>query len=265
MSEDYKNKFGMTNILTDEEKAKYSTFAAKVREMNHKDLFRLYTNTADELTTEMQDIVAFEIKIREWKALKSKNIDPKIAFSVESTQKKAMEVAERDYYDNIGDPVLAKMAENDKTTIKYRLEERSKLDGMTMENLERAQQILDANPTVVKKNMLHDKNGGGVNMMAKKYIVEDDNGDQILINNAKVQEHFRNMYIKRLSEVTGFDYTQYNEALGLDLSTSAGELSRSVGKDDDFGWNPTNFEEKSVDLNDREVRPSINMNDYEDD
>ena len=61
---DYKNKFGMTNLLTDEEKSKYSTFANKVHTMGNSDLFKLYTNSADELTTEMQDIVSFEFLIK---------------------------------------------------------------------------------------------------------------------------------------------------------------------------------------------------------
>lgn len=260
--EDYKNKFGMTNLLTDEEKAKYSTFASKIRSMNNTDLFKLYTNSADELTTEMQDIVSFEVRIREWEALKRKNIDPKIAFSVEKTQQNAIAKAEQDYYENIGDPVLAKLSEEDKVTVRYRLAERQKLEGMTMENLARAQEIVNSHPHVIKSNMLHEKNGGGVNMMSKSYIVEDDNGEQILINNQKVQEHFRKMYIKRLSEVTGFDYTQYNEALGIDTYSSPGELMKNVDGSTDFGWGPSQPEEFVVD---KEMSPNINLNDYEDD
>lgn len=262
---DYKNKFGMTNLLTDEEKSKYSTFANKVHTMGNSDLFKLYTNSADELTTEMQDIVSFEVRIREWEALKRKNIDPKVAFSVEATQENAIKKGQQDYFDSIGDPTLAKLAENDKTTIKYRAAERQKLEGMTMDALERAKQIIEAHPQVVKQSMLHDKNGGGVNMMAKKYIVEDNNGEQILINNEKVQEHFRKMYIKRLSEVTGIDYTQYNEALGVDTYSSSDELIKNVGDNSDFGWAPSpNNTQNDINM-DKEMAPQINLDEYEDD
>ena len=94
---EYAAKFGMINILSDEDKEKYSTFAHKVRNLNHSDLFKLNMGIADELTSEQKDIVAYEIKIREIEDLKSRGIDPKKAFSVEESQKHFQELAERDY------------------------------------------------------------------------------------------------------------------------------------------------------------------------
>ena len=58
----YSQKFGMTNILTDAEKSSYKEFANRIHNnTNNADLFKLYTGSADELTSEQMDIVAWEI------------------------------------------------------------------------------------------------------------------------------------------------------------------------------------------------------------
>lgn len=258
---EYAARFGMVNILTPEEKAKYSTFAQKVHNLNHNDLFKLNMGVADELTSEQKDIVAFEIKIREIEALKSKKIDPKVAFSAESNQKHFQKKAEIDFFEHNGDENLNRMEMNSNIVQGYRLNERQRISEMTDELLEQSRKIANDHPKVIKRDKLHDKNGGGINMTAEKFIYEDDNGEKILINNKKLQEHFRKMYIKRLSDVTGIDYTRYDEDYGLDLSID-NDLVDTLKDDPTNGWGPsTNQDNKSY----ADISIEINENDYEDD
>ena len=79
------NKFGMVNLLTPEEKASYKAFAQKIHKMDGKDLMKLNSNMADELTSEQQDIVGWEMKIRELEVFKRNNINPKEKFNFENT------------------------------------------------------------------------------------------------------------------------------------------------------------------------------------
>ena len=236
---EYAAKFGMLNILTDEEKSKYSSFANKVHNLNHRDLFKLNMGIADELTSEQKDIVAFEIKIREIEALKAKGIDPKHAFSIEENQKHFQDIAERDYFENDNDGTIRKLEMNGTVMQGYRLNERQRIGEMTDDLLEQSKKIADEHPKVIKRSQLHDKNGGGINVTTKKFIYEDDNGEQILINNEHLQKHFRKMYIKRLSEVTGIDYLKYDEELGLDLSTDSDDLASKINGDPNNGWGPS--------------------------
>ena len=134
---------------------------------------------------------------------------------------------------------------------------------MTNELLEQSKKIADEHPIVIKRDKLHDKNGGGINVTTKKFIYEDDNGEQILINNEHLQNHFRKMYIKRLSEVTGIDYTKYDEEFGLDLSTDSNDLIDRVGDDPNNGWGPSQPNNQSTNYSDMKI--PINENDYEDD
>ncbi len=245
MRNEYAAKFGMINILTPEDKAKYSTFAQKVHNMNHKDVFKLYMGIADELTTEQKDIVAYEIKIREIESLKARGIDPKKAFSVENSQKLFQEREEKEYFrENGNDDKLNKMEQQGTIMQNYRLNERQRISEMTDDILRQSKKIADENPKVIKRDKLHEKNGGGINVAAKKYIFEDENGEQILINNEHLQNHFRKMYIKRLSEVTGIDYTKYDEEFGLDLSTDSEDLASKIDGDPDNGWGKS-FENSS--------------------
>ena len=52
--------------------------------------------------------------------------------------------------------------------------------------------------------------GGGVNMRAKTYIVEDNNGDKIVVDNKRIQDHYRRMYMQQMSDVTGINYLEYD-------------------------------------------------------
>ncbi len=263
---EYAAKFGMLNILSDEDKQKYSTFAHKIRNLNHSDLFKLNMGIADELTTEEKDIVAFEIKIREIEALKKKGIDPKKAFSVESNQKHWQDLAEKDYFENGNDDTIQKLEMNGTVMQNYRLNERQRISEMTDSLLNESKKIADEHPKVIKKSMLHEKNGGGINVTTKKFIYEDDNGEQILINNEHLQKHFRKMYIKRLSEVTGIDYTQYDEELGLDLSTDSNDLIEKTKDDPNNGWGPSQGGDSNYgSKNYSDMQIQINENDYEDD
>ena len=264
---EYAAKFGMINILTDEEKAKYSTFAQRVHNLNHRDLFKLNMGIADELTSEQKDIVAFEIKIREIDSWKKKGIDPKKAFSVEASQKFYQDRAEEEYFGNDKDSEITKMEMQGTVMQNYRLNERQRIGEMTDELLEQSKKIADEHPKVIKRNQLHDKNGGGINVTTKKFIYEDDNGEQILVNNEHLQKHFRKMYIKKLSEITGIDYTQYDEDFGLDLSTDSEDLANKLDGDPTNGWGKTSGSESNYgstpDYNNMEIQ--IDENDYEDD
>ena len=233
--ENYAAKFGMTNILTPEEKASYKKFAQKVHELPHKELFKLYSNQADELTSEMQDIVAWEMKIRELEIFKKQNIDPNQKFKPDNYFKQA------EYDDNA--PNLNK----------YKIEERYRISEMTDELLENSKRIIENTAVKVNSNNLHSRDGGGVNILAKQYIVEDNNGNEILIDNNKMQEHFRKMYMKRMSEVTGIDYTKYDESPDIDYSEN---LS---------GPNVSNNQTTYNMGYDTQARDAVNMNDYEDD
>lgn len=267
MRNEYAAKFGMINILSDEEKAKYSTFAQRVHNLNHKDLFKLNMGIADELTSEQKDIVAYEIKIREIEALKAKGIDPKKAFSIEENQRLFQERAENDYFANGKDDAITQMEMQGTVMQNYRLNERQRIGEMTDELLEQSKKISDEHPKVIKRNKLHDKNGGGINVTTKKFIYEDDNGEQILVDNERLQKHFRKMYIKKLSEVTGIDYTKYDEEFGLDLSTDSEDLASKLDGDSNNGWgkstgNDSNYG-STPSYSDMEIQ--IDENNYEDD
>ena len=267
MRNEYAAKFGMINILSDEEKAKYSTFAQRVHNLNHKDLFKLNMGIADELTSEQKDIVAYEIKIREIEALKAKGIDPKKAFSIEENQRLFQERAENDYFANGKDDAITQMEMQGTVMQNYRLNERQRIGEMTDELLEQSKKISDEHPKVIKRNKLHDKNGGGINVTTKKFIYEDDNGEQILVDNERLQKHFRKMYIKKLSEVTGIDYTKYDEEFGLDLSTDSEDLASKLDGDPNNGWgksagNDSNYG-STPNYSDMEIQ--IDENNYEDD
>lgn len=267
MRNEYAAKFGMINILSDEEKAKYSTFAQRVHNLNHKDLFKLNMGIADELTSEQKDIVAYEIKIREIEALKAKGIDPKKAFSIEENQRLFQERAENDYFANGKDDAITQMEMQGTVMQNYRLNERQRIGEMTDELLEQSKKISDEHPKVIKRNKLHDKNGGGINVTTKKFIYEDDNGEQILVDNERLQKHFRKMYIKKLSEVTGIDYTKYDEEFGLDLSTDSEDLASKLDGDPNNGWGKSAGNDSiygsTPSYSDMEIQ--IDENNYEDD
>ena len=237
----YASRFGNTNLLTDEEKSSYREFAQKVHKMSHKDIFLLNSNMRDTLTTEQQDIVAWELKLRELEIYKKKNIKPEESFDTLNVTGNVP----LDYdlpYAELQNRVNA---------------EKKAMIGMDDKLLERSKKILEEHPVVISANNLHNLRGGGVNMLAKSYIVEDDNGKRISVDNQKIQEHYRKMYIKRMSEVTGIDYTQY------DLTPDEENMDYLDPPTNTDNHKPTNTQEDEY--IGMEVSSNINLNDYEDD
>lgn len=202
MSGNYANKFGLTNILTNEERESYRAFAQRVHNMDHKELFLLHGNMLDSLTSEQQDIVAWEIKSREIDILRKQNIDPNAEYNYEAVHDRNTKDITVDF--------------NTQQGVKYYQEERNQLSEMTDELLERSRQIIENADVVISSSKLHDKNGGGINMLAHNYVVEDANGKRIRVNNKQLQDHYRKLYVKKMSEVTGIDYTKYDPAFAED-------------------------------------------------
>ena len=110
------------NLLTDEEKSTYSGFAHKVHELGNKELFMLNAGIADNLTTEEQDIVSFEIKLREKDALDKRNINSMTDYTVDKTVK----------------PVAY---ETDPVSKKYMYEEKRRMSDMTEDLLDKSKKI----------------------------------------------------------------------------------------------------------------------------
>ena len=185
------------NILTPEEKSSYRAFAHRLQTLDHANLFRLNNGSADELTGEMKDLVAWEIRIREIEALKKQGID---VHEVNSYKHANEDVVYGDggYMGGIIQKGI--------------LAERNNMDGMTDDLLKRSMDIIEDHPVRIKEgdNSIFKKNGGGINYMARKILIECKNGDEIIINHKDLQEHFRKEYIRKMSEVTGIDYTKYD-------------------------------------------------------
>ena len=181
------------DLLTPEEKKSIKTFAQKIHTMDVSDVARLHNGTADILTPDQKDIVAYEIKLREYKILKDRGINPKVDFAPERLRREV----ELDHED----PKSQQWAQM----------ERVNLSDMTDELLERSKNIIENTYIPVETKKLHNKDGGGVNMMLKKYVAIDDNGNKVKVNNEMVQERFRKNYLKTLSDITGIDYTIIDE------------------------------------------------------
>ena len=202
------------NILTPEEKSSYRAFAHRIKELDHASLFKLNNDNADELTGEMKDLVAWEIRIREIEALKKQGID---VHEVNSYKHANEDVVYGDggYMGGIiQEGILA---------------ERKNMDGMTDDLLKRSMDIIEDHPVRIKEgdNSIFKKNGGGINYMARKILIECKNGDEIIINHKDLQEHFRKEYIRKMSEVTGIDYTKYD--LHRDSEIFSGTNPNSAG------------------------------------
>lgn len=209
MAENYGDKYASTKLLTDEEKSSYRAFAQKVHTMKGEDLLKLNTGAMDDLTTEQMDIVAWEIRLRELAIFKRRGINPNTEFSTEKIHQQ-MQDKEIDIYRSGVDPNILRLEHQSMAHFNGIANERSRLMGMTDELLEQTQAIIDANPVVVKNTDLHKVFGGGVNMRAKTYIVEDSNGEKIVVDNEKIQKHYRKMYMQQMSEVTGINYLEYD-------------------------------------------------------
>lgn len=188
----YTAKFGLVNIMTDEEKSDYKKFNDRLLAMDYADLEKLVAGSAgDILTSEQRDLVAWQFKIRELDEMKRRNIDMAKQY-------------DQDNVPNVGyDPETPNLQS-------LQIMERNRIEGMSLEALERAKKLVDETPVVIHKNQMHNMNGGGINAACNKYIVVDDNGNEVLVNNRNIQEMFRKRYIKAMSDVTGFDFTKYN-------------------------------------------------------
>lgn len=194
------NRYGLTQLLTSEEKKSYRLFGQRVHTMNDQDLMKLNSNLADALTSEMKDIVAFEIRLREVELLKKLNIDPNKAFTVEN---------------NHPDPGYAEDL-NGRELQSLQSLERERMAGMDEELLNRSKEIIDNTFLPVDQEKLNKKNGGGINAMWQHYLIEDDGGKIVKVNNGKIQEMFRKRYIQRLSDATGIDYTSLDASPDID-------------------------------------------------
>lgn len=181
------------DLLTPEDKSNIKTFAQKIHNMNTADVARLHNGTADILNPDQKDIVAFEIKLREYKILKDRGINPKVDFAPENLRREV------------------ELDPEDPKSVQWAQYERMNMSGMTDDLLERSRNIIENTYIPVETKKLHEKDGGGVNMMFKKYVAVDDNGNKVKVNNEMVQERFRKNYLKTLSDITGIDYTVIDE------------------------------------------------------
>ena len=227
--------------LSEDDKRIYREFAQKVHAMSPEELFNL-NSTAGELCSEQQDIIAWELKIRELDIYKKKNIDPSKEFSIENA---------RPNIPYINDTPQAQS---------FRAAERKAMIGMDEKLLERSKQILEDNPVVISSSNLHNYNGGGVNMLSKKYIVEDSNGKRITIDNQKIQEHYRKMYVKAMSDATGIDYTQYDLSGNDDVPNLDYYDPDNVSRHD-----PNEKQSYNTSIADLDASKHINYDEYEDD
>lgn len=205
----YGDKYASTSTLSEAEKEFYRSFAQKVHNMKGEDLIKLNTGAYDQLTSEQMDIVAWEIRLRELEIYKRRGIDPAKEFSTEALHKQ-MQNKEINTYRSEVDPTILRLEHMSKVHLEGVASERANLMGMTDALLERTQALIDANPQVIKSTDLHKVMGGGVNMRAKSYIVEDSNGDKIVVDNKRIQDHYRRMYMQQMSDVTGINYLEYD-------------------------------------------------------
>lgn len=232
------NTYGLTQLLTQEEKTSLRAFAQKVHIMPERDVMKLNCNMADDLTSEMKDIVAYEVKLREVKILKANNIDPDKAFTVENGYKNPEYTKELSRQD----------------LEKQQSVEKQRMAGMTIDLLQKTRETIENTYLPVDKEKLNKRNGGGINALWRNYIIEDDNGKTVKVKNGKIQELFRKRYIKALSEVTGIDYTALDQTPDEYIDEPIGGYSVKSGE----LQNGQSYQNK------RHPDP-INLDDYDDD
>lgn len=221
------------NILSDEDKSSLRNFAQKVHNMDIENVGRLHNGFADTLTSEQKDIVAYELKLREYDLFKKRGIDPSVDFLPEKLHP---------------DPGY----EIDKVSQRARLEEIKNSEGMTEDLLERSKEIIENSYIPVEMSKLHEKDGGGINALYNKVVAIDDNGNRIKVNNRAFQESYRKNYLKALSDVTGIDYTRIDNNF-YDNFTPMSPVGTGTQED-----NHVSFDRPGVE-------DSIDMSDYVDD
>ena len=123
----YTSKFGLVNIMTDEEKSDYKKFNDRLLNMNYSDLEKLISGSAgDILTSEQRDLVAWQFKIRELDEMKRRGVNMAETYNVNN-------VKNVDY-----DPETPNL-------VNWQIAERNKIEGMSLEALERAKKLVDNN------------------------------------------------------------------------------------------------------------------------
>lgn|SRR5574344_512601 len=229
-------------IYSPDEMASYRKFAHKTQTLSDAELFKVNNSLVpDQLTSEMKDIVAWEIRIREIETLKRNGIDPSKEFSYKEANKEV-------HYDK-------DMVTKDKVS-KYVITELQLTDEMSDDLLKKSMKIIEEHPRVIEEGEdLNNKNGGGINIMTKKFLVKCKNGETIEFDNKAIQEHFRKEYIKRMSEVTGINYSQYDLGQGSEIYG---------GYEDENAKRPDKIDLNNTDI-DSEDKIQFNANDFEDD
>ena len=83
----YTSKFGLVNIMTDEEKSDYKKFNDRLLNMNYSDLEKLISGSAgDILTSEQRDLVAWQFKIRELDEMKRRGVNMAETYNVNNVK-----------------------------------------------------------------------------------------------------------------------------------------------------------------------------------
>jgi len=203
-----------TDILTPEEKSSYRKFGQKIHSIDDQSLMMLNMNMADQLTSEMKDIVSFEIKLREHEFLKKANINPEEEFSIKNRETPEPDPNFDENYTDV-----------EKRS--FQALERNRQAGMTDDLLERSKKIIENAYLEPDMKKLNNPHGGGINAMWKKYLIESDNGTKIKVNNEAIQERFRKAYLIELSKATGIDYTVLDPTINIDLKSDTVESEQN--------------------------------------
>ena len=232
-----------TDILTPEDKSSYRKFGQKIHSIDDQSLMMLNMNMADQLTSEMKDIVSFEIKLREHEFLKKANVDPNEAFSIKNRE----------------DPEPDPNYDQNYTDVEkrnFQALERNRQAGMTDDLLERSKKIFENSYLKPDMEKLNNPHGGGINAMWKKYLIEDDNGNKIKVNNEAIQERFRKQYLIELSRATGVDYTVLDPSINFNLESSTVEEEQHKRAQGEF---------EDLKVHGRVEQIDIDPDEYEDD
>lgn len=224
------------DILTAEDKSNYRNFAQKIHKIGNKELFMLNADVADNLTSDEKDIVAYEIRLRESDVLAKQHIDSMNDYTVEKTHK-----------DVSIDPT--------QVSSKYVYEERHRTQEMNDDLLEKSKNIINNTYIPLTQDDMKTAKSKGINMAWKKYLIMDDNGDEIRVNAEEIQERFRRKYLKTLSENTGIDYTRLDKnfdsrnddieyAVDGNAESISSKKTQSFGTDTEAGYiDPSDYED----------------------
>ena len=111
----YTSKYGLVNIMSNEEKSDYKKFNDRLLNMSYSDLEKLISGSAgDILTSEQRDLVAWQFKIRELDEMKRRGVNMAETYNVEN-------VKNVDY-----DPEMPNL-------VNWQIAERNRIEGMSLE------------------------------------------------------------------------------------------------------------------------------------